>query len=118
MSLPSSCRLKKKSDFLKVQELAKSSGQKLYGRSFLLLVAPSDKAYSRLGVTVTLKIDKRAVVRNRIKRRVREAFRSIQPILRAPIDIVIIARQGSGECELGQIQREFKESLKRGGYIE
>lgn len=117
MSLPGRSRLKKKSDFLRVQELSKSSGGKLYGKHFLLLIAPAESAEPRLGITVTLKIDKRAVARNRIKRRLRECFRSLASSLKSPVDIVVIARHGAGDCSLADIDQELRSSLKRGGYI-
>ncbi len=44
----------------------------------------------RLGLIVSKKVDKRAVVRNRIKRLVRESFRRQQDL--AACDVVVIAR--------------------------
>lgn len=40
---------------------------------------------------------KRAVDRNRIRRRIRESFRLLQ--LPANLDVVILARPGAGSCE-------------------
>lgn len=63
-------------------------------RHFLVLVARDESATARLGVTVTRKIGN-AVLRNRVKRSVREAFRHARDRLPAGISLVVIAREGS-----------------------
>jgi ribonuclease P protein component len=49
---------------------------------------------SRLGITVSRKVG-RAVVRNRVKRRVREWFRGSRAKLREGIDLVVIGRSSA-----------------------
>ena len=63
-------------------------------RHFLVLVARDESATARLGITVTRKIGN-AVLRNRVKRSVREAFRHARSRLPAGISLVVIAREGS-----------------------
>lgn len=52
-------------------------GTRFSGPLFRLQVLPctGDEAQARLGMTVSKRVDKRAVNRNRIRRQVREAFR-------------------------------------------
>jgi len=67
--------------------------------TFVLLVAPrmSDRGSpQRLGVTVSRKVGG-AVVRNRVKRRIREWFRQSRPKLRQGIDLVVIGRSGASK---------------------
>ena len=52
----------------------------------------------RIGITVPGKVAN-AVIRNRIKRWVREAFRSVAADL-PPVDLVVIARAGAGDVGL------------------
>jgi len=64
---------------------------------------PNDRAYSRLGLVVARKTERRAVNRNRIKRKLREAFRAQQGQL-AGLDVVVRLRRplrqtGSGLAE-------------------
>jgi ribonuclease P protein component len=43
---------------------------------FLIIIHKTSNPYSRLGLVISKKVDKRAVQRNRIKRIVRESFRN------------------------------------------
>ncbi len=59
---------------------------------FLVLYArPNRGVRNRLGVTVSTKLGK-AVVRNRVRRRLREIYRLSQPELKQGYDIVLVAR--------------------------
>jgi len=97
-AFPKSVRLRKRREFLAVQ----NSGKKFSGRYFLALVSPraasamnpSERSTGgRVGVTVTKKIGN-AVTRNRIKRLVREYVRQSQ-WLDMPVETVLIARNGA-----------------------
>jgi ribonuclease P protein component len=101
-------RIKKKSDFGRLQ----SSAGKIYAKHFLLVIAPSTTGDSRLGLTVTRKIDKRAVYRNKLKRKLREVFRYTRPGLIKPLDIVVVARQGACALSSAAIDAEFKTALR------
>lgn len=70
-------------------------------------LSPDQRLLSRLGITVTKKVDKRAVRRNRIKRIVREHYRVNQAYLLGTNDVVIIAMQGAQTLTGDQIRREL-----------
>ena len=82
---------------------------------FVLLVRPrgDDDAAMRLGITVTRKIGG-AVVRNRMKRRLRALAREI---LRdrgfAGADHVLIGRSGGIERDFARLRGEFLSALER-----
>lgn len=62
----------------------------------------------RLGMAVSRRIGS-AVVRNRIKRRLRECFRlKLRAILREGTDLVVIARAGAGELATPAIRDELE----------
>lgn len=66
---------------------------------FRILARPSNTGATRLGMAVSKKVHKSAVVRNRIKRVVRESFRAWQAGQVSPpdkaLDIVVLARPAS-----------------------
>ncbi len=81
---------------------AQSSHFVLYAGRF-----PGDEK-SRLGVTVSKRVGI-AMIRNRIKRRVREAYRlMLRDMLKPGISLVVIARSGAGELTSEMINGELK----------
>ncbi len=67
-------------------------GASLHGQLMSLRFAPSHNKDYRAAVVVSKKIDKRAVVRNRIRRRLFEIIRVQGGLESVPIDIVIYAK--------------------------
>jgi ribonuclease P protein component len=67
-------------------------GMKQAKGPLLVVAVPNDLGHPRLGISVPKRVSKRAVVRNRIKRLVREAFRLMQHDLPRGYDIVVVAR--------------------------
>ncbi|MCE2596944.1 ribonuclease P protein component [Motilimonas cestriensis] len=61
-----------------------------------ILAKPNGLTHPRLGLAIPKKHIKRAVGRNRIRRVVRESFRTRQHQLPA-VDLVVIAKGGSGD---------------------
>ncbi|HEY4355410.1 MAG TPA: ribonuclease P protein component [Acidobacteriaceae bacterium] len=59
----------------------------------------------RVGLTVPKALGK-AVDRNRIKRRMREAVKRNLPLLQAPVDLVLHPRRSAREVEFAALERE------------
>ena len=82
------CTLKKNSDFRRLYAKGKSAAN-----SYLVLYCRRNRTgENRLGYTVSTKLG-HAVVRNRVRRRLREIYRLNAPALRQGWDIVVVARQ-------------------------
>ncbi|MFH1090059.1 MAG: ribonuclease P protein component [Pseudomonadota bacterium] len=107
--LAKSGRLRKRKDFLAA---SRQAGVRLETRSFLVLLRPNNLPQSRLGVTVSKKIGK-AVVRNRIKRRLREFFRLNRPRLPEGYDYLIIARKMAAGLDHSHLQEDLKVLVNR-----
>ncbi len=78
-------------------------GHRLYSGDVLILGLNSGGARPRIGITVSSKVAN-AVGRNRVKRWVREAFRTVAADL-PPVDLVVIARAGAPEMGLSGVAR-------------
>lgn len=87
MKFPKAARLRRRREFLAVQE----RGRRLYSGDVLVLALPSGRTGPRIGITVSSKVGN-AVERNRVKRWVREAWRAVRPDLPPALDLVVIAR--------------------------
>ncbi len=69
---------------------------KATSKNFTLLACPNNHESPRLGIIVAKKNIRLAVDRNRLKRLVRESFRTQNQLL-PQLDCVILARRGSSE---------------------
>lgn len=74
-------------------------------------------AGTRLGITVSRRVGN-AVVRNRIKRRVREWFRRERGRLRHGIDLVVIGRSAAAELSWPEIRLALEEGARSTGALE
>ena len=71
---------------------------------------------NRVGYTVSTKLGK-AVVRNRIRRRLREIYRLALPALRPGVDIVIVARSKSVGAQYAQLESAFLRACEKLGIL-
>jgi ribonuclease P protein component len=83
-----------------------SSGRKLGGRFFLLFAQRTSEEGARLGITVSRKVGN-AVVRNRVKRQLREFFRRQRPLLQRGYNWVVIARPQAGGALTEGLQQDL-----------
>ena len=86
-------RLRSRREFQSIQR----RGRRRHSPHFIVIsIERSSATAPRLGITVSRTVGN-SVVRNRVKRRVRELFRVIRPRLSAAVDFVVIAKPGAGE---------------------
>jgi ribonuclease P protein component len=78
----------------------------------VLRASPNDSPHSRIGYSTSKRLGK-AVVRNRLKRRLREAVRAT-PIIPG-WDIVLIAREASRTATFTQLCDALNQLLQRAG---
>lgn len=94
----------KRGEFQKVM----SGGRRCARRFLVLCAAPRESTDlpTRLGLTVSGKVGG-SVVRNRVKRRLREIFRRRHASLPPGWDLVLIARPGSADAPSAAFATEF-----------
>lgn len=81
------------------------SGARIAGTRIVLFVLPRDENGPRIGLTATRKVGG-AVVRNRMRRLVREAFRRHRDLV-GRWDVVINIRQAAVGSKFPAIEEEF-----------
>ena len=112
--LPPAARLRRAADFLALQ---RATGR-WQGKHFALRWIESPQRFARLGLAVSRKVSKRAVDRNRIKRVVRESFRTQRDRLPAQ-DVLVIARSSAAATDNAALRADLElawqklEALKR-----
>src|SRR3954447_25763046 len=107
-----SARLKRRAEFLRVA----AAGRKAPAPGLVLqALRREDDAPVRLGFTVTKKVGN-AVVRNRTRRRIKEAARLLMKE-RMPTghDLVLIGRDGTRKRPFPALQEDLRRALKKAG---
>ncbi len=102
MTLPKAARLRRRREFVEVQQ----RGRRLYSGEVLVLALETGAPRPRIGITVSSKVGN-AVERNRVKRWVREAWRGVREGL-PPVDLVVIARPAAKQMGLEGARRALR----------
>lgn len=121
-------RIRRRADYLRIQ----GGGRKLHIPSFVCFgvrpaaaasrpdavarerepVAETENPLTQLGITVSRRVGN-AVVRNRVKRLVREAFRRHKADFPSGLELVLIARAEAAKVGYAQVERELMELGRR-----
>ncbi|MGB5959380.1 MAG: ribonuclease P protein component [Coleofasciculaceae cyanobacterium] len=124
MTLPQPHRLKQRRDFQAVYH----KGIRRTGRYLILrgLPEPSrdpkeanqeqptinqSKLPTKIGISISQKVSKKAVVRNRIKRQIKAILRQLLPRIAPGWQLVVVVRPGAKECEYAHFLRELEQLL-------
>lgn len=105
-------RLRERSRFQQIRQ----EGRCWSGRLVVVCALPNELAWSRFGFSVSRRIGK-AVVRNRVRRRMKEIVRLRRERLLDGWDVVFIARQPIRSATYQQIERGIEEVLGRAGFF-
>ena len=102
-------RLRKERDIKRVFSKGKHFGSSL----FSLLYLENGKNHTRVTVVVSKKYDKRAVYRNKLKRKFREAAYHLILSLKVSADIIILPKSVSEKSSFQEVQGELEGILKK-----
>lgn len=106
-------RLIKKEDFRKTYANRKSLANPLL---VLYHFKKSHQYGPRIGISVSKKVGN-AVIRNKVKRRIREAMRSYLPKITTGYDLVFVARIKIGKASFKEIEKSVENLLIRAKMI-
>ena len=101
-SFPPRARLRKKREFERVF----SAGMRCSAPALRLIIARNEAGIPRLGLAVSRKVGG-AVIRNRLKRRLREIFRRERGLLPEPLDIVVVPQAGADLLSFAELREQF-----------
>ena len=99
-------RLKRPRDFAALR----SEGRAWSGKLLVLVARRNSLEISRVGLSVGKRVGK-AVVRNLVKRRLRDVVRRID--LQEGWDVLLIARNGAGEADFHALDRSLRSLCRR-----
>jgi ribonuclease P protein component len=103
---PKSAHVRKRREYLAIQ----ASGRRVSLPHFVLVIAaraPADPPGPRLGITASRKVGC-AVVRSRIRRLVREAFRATRDLFPSDLDLVVIVKSAPPDFKLAHVIAEWR----------
>jgi ribonuclease P protein component len=80
------------------------------GKLFSVHAFPNEFGTPRLGLSVSRRVGN-AVVRNTVRRRLREVFYSALPEIPSNLDLVVSARPAAAEATFQELSEEFVRSL-------
>lgn len=110
-------RLKKRSDFLWVQKLSKENKTKWVAKGLIIELCRNDNQNIRYGLTVSKRVSKLAVKRNRVKRRLKAVACDVLPHYDGQnLDIVLIGRVESEHREYDDLKNDLIWCLRKLGY--
>ena len=100
--------VKKNSDFRRIY----ARGRSAVTPHLVLYCRRNRLGNNRIGITVSAKLGN-AVVRNRIKRRLREIFRLNSSLLKSGNDIIIVARGRCTDALYREMEKSFMDACRK-----
>lgn len=101
-------KLKKNAEFKKVY----AKGKSVVTPYLVLYFIRNNTEYNRLGISVSKKVGN-SVVRNRVKRLIREAFRLTPLTLKSGLDLVLIARVRMNQADFKTTEKHVGQVLNK-----
>ncbi|MCJ7605695.1 MAG: ribonuclease P protein component [Dehalococcoidales bacterium] len=95
-------------------QLVYDKGKTWANRQVVIKVLPNELEISRYGFTVSRKVGK-AVIRNKVKRRLREIVKQLE--LQPGWDIIIIARTPAAQADYSGLGSSLRTTLEKAGIV-
>jgi len=102
-------KLSKTSEFKKVF----SEGRRIEGKNLIIFILKNDYNFNRPGIIIKKETGK-AVIRNKIKRWLKEAFQLVNKKLSPGYDIIMLAKNNIGESDYFEICHDLENLFYKG----
>ena len=93
-----------------------SKGKSAVSPYFAIYCRKNHRPMSRLGITTGVKLGN-AVKRNRVRRRIRELYRTNEANILCGYDIVVVARTRAIFGRYADLERSFRQQMKKLGIL-
>ena len=104
--------LRKQSDFSRVYKQGKSRGS----RFAVILYRRNGLKFTRTAFVASKKVGN-SVERNRSRRLMRAAYRSVETNVKSGYDIIFVARAAINGCKEPEVERQLKKTLEGAGIL-
>lgn len=111
--LPKANRLQKDNDFARVHR----QGRFFKCQFVTVKSLKNNQPTSRFGFLVGIKVSKKAVVRNKVKRRLREIIRLALADIKPGFDVVVMVRPEIADKTYQEIEAAMQGALRRAGLL-
>ncbi|WP_179393810.1 ribonuclease P protein component [Lacticaseibacillus absianus] len=108
-----SYRIKRENEFQHVFE----DGESVANRNFVVYHLHRDQPHFRVGISVGKKVHLRAVVRNRVKRYIRQSLLELRPELDPQADFIVIARKSAKDLDMAGTKKNLVHVLTLAGLL-
>lgn len=105
-------RLRQSQDFVRIRQ----QGRKYSQQTIMLSILPNGSGCNRYGIVTSRRLGK-AVVRNRVRRLIREVLRALHSDLRQGYDVVIVARPAIAGQPYSSVRRIIEQLLVQSGML-
>lgn len=106
-------RLKSEKDFARLSKSRKTG----YAKSIGVKVRENTLSYSRFGIVVGLKISKKAVERNLLKRRVRDVLTKHFEEIESGYDIMVLIQKSALNAGYKTVEEDFLKAIDKVGLL-
>ena len=107
--LPKINRLTKKKDF----DVVFKNGESIKNGFLAFKILKNNLKESRFGFVVSKKVSNKATIRNKVKRRLRDATHALLKEVKKPTDVVVVSLPGIEKKDFLEIQKLISDSFKK-----
>ena len=94
-----------------------SKGKWIRGKYIIIYFLHNNSAPNRIGIAVSRKVGN-SVIRNRLKRVIRECYRNYEKIIPFGYDLVILWKNSDNKITYNQLNEDMKKIFKKSGLID